>query len=104
VLGYFPNVGGGQTEFVALLDTKLSHLDVFVDSKTRMFQSLLRAPDGTTINGDQHFACLGRFDHPTDMAPNTCKTKVPASTLLSQPYGSLISDLPHIRAAGTTEY
>jgi hypothetical protein len=37
------------------------------------------------------------------MAPNPCKTKVPASTLLSQPDSSLIGDLTHVGAAGATE-
>jgi hypothetical protein len=66
-----------------------------------MFQGLPGTPHGTAINGDQHLARFCRFDHSTDMAPNTRETEISANTLLSQPYGSLIGDLPHIGAAGT---
>ncbi len=97
------NVGRGHIELVVLLDTKLSHLDIFVDIETCMLQSLLRTPHGATINGDQHLARFCRFDHPTDMAPDACKAEISANTLLGQPNGSLIGDLADVGAAGTTE-
>jgi hypothetical protein len=103
MVAHFPNVGRGKTEFMILLDTQLSHLDIFVDIEACMFQGLLGTPHGAAINGDQHFARFSRFDHPADMAPNPCKAEVPANTLLGEPDGSLICDLPHVRTPGTRE-
>lgn len=101
MIDYLLNIGTIYIEFVVFLDTQLSHLDIFVDIETCMFQGFLGTPHGTTINGDQHLARFCRFDHSTDMAPNTRETEIPANTLLSQPYGSLIGDLADIGATGT---
>jgi hypothetical protein len=103
VLDDFFNVRIKNVQIVILLHSEISNLNVLANTETRMFKSLLGAPHGTAINGDEQLARFCRFDHPADMAPDACQTEIPANTLLSQPDGSLIGNLTHIGTASTRE-
>jgi hypothetical protein len=87
-----------------LLYTQIGDLNILINIETSMFQRFLGASHRATINGNKHLTRLGRFDHSTNMAPDTCKTKISANTLLGQPNGSLIGYLANIGAPGTRKH